>query len=100
MNKNKILLTISIASICATMATVFIAGTKVDNSLTFVNGTEAWYHYEAVDPTETRHGSKEFWGKASDYCATTVLEQPEGTIIETRDFSLNEHFSELALLYK
>ena len=81
----------------ALTGTVIAANNDLNDISIFANagGTDSWYHYNAVAPTSTRHGSKEFWAKSNDDCATHVLIEPEGTILGTRDFSENEYFYDL-----
>lgn len=94
MNKRIILLGLTIVS------SVAIVGTICLTNLSFLNAKAnddiVWYHYAAVAPTETVHGSKEFWASSSDGCTThTLIDPGQETYIE-RDFSEYEAFNDIS----
>ena len=96
MKKNKLLTLITVSSVCATMAAVVcFASSKQGLFATFANVTDGWYHYAAVAPTATTHGSREFWAHSSDACATHQFTDP-GEVCVERDFSTYESFTNLA----
>ena len=53
-----------------------------------------WHHYAAVAPTDTTHGSKEFWASSADGCATHTFTDP-GVACEEHDFSTYDSFATL-----
>lgn len=85
-------------------AVALVGGTFTAVALTKENGFSVsaaedentiWKHYEAVAPTFTSHGSKEFWANCSEI-GTHVFKAPEvGKIQEGDDFSKTAYFKEL-----
>ena len=61
-------------------------------------GNDVWFHYAAVAPTQTMHGSKEFWTNSVDNCATHTLDKPIGiddvNCIEC-NFAIKDSFASL-----
>ena len=97
MNKKKIIAFVSLTSTTLVVGSLyFVSFSKNNNPALLAIASDSWYHYTAVAATENKHGSREFWAKADDYCNTRVFNQPEGTIIETRDFASYESFGTLA----
>lgn len=98
-NKKKLLLLVSITSMCAVVGTVFVPSGGLDETGVFAlnrnRGTEVWHHYAAVESTETIHGSKEFWAKESEGCSTPYFEDPEVECVD-HDFSTYESFSNMS----
>lgn len=97
MNKKKILLSVAVTStIAITGAVLAINGGLKSSSVFATNDTNdvVWYHYAAVQPTDTTHGSKEFWASSIDECATHTFTNPGGECPE-RDFSKNDYFASL-----
>lgn len=96
MNRKGLVLLASLTTICAIASTVLLANNSVINAGVLAVEPDQWYHYAAVEPTETMHGSKEFWASSSDGCVTHTLEDPkQGTYVE-RDFSTYESFGTLS----
>ena len=94
MNKKKILLSVAATSMIAiTGAIMAITGSLKSLSVFATNG-EVWHHYAAVAPTETTHGSKEFWASSTDGCATHTFTDPGVTCVE-HDFSTYDSFASL-----
>lgn len=92
MNKKKILLSVAATSMIAiTGAIMAITGSLKSLSVFATNG-EVWHHYAAVAPTETTHGSKEFWASSTDGCATHTFTDPGVTCVE-HDFSTYDSFA-------
>lgn len=54
-----------------------------------------WKHYAAVEPTTTRHGSKEFWANCSELGTHSLTKPAKGKIEEGGDFSATTYFTEL-----
>lgn len=54
-----------------------------------------WKHYAAVEPTTTRHGSKEFWANCSELGTHSFTKPATGRIEEGGDFSVTSYFAEL-----
>lgn len=54
-----------------------------------------WKHYAAVEPTTTRHGSKEFWANCSELGTHSLTKPAKGKIEEGGDFSATSYFAEL-----
>ena len=54
-----------------------------------------WKHYAAVEPTTTRHGSKEFWANCSELGTNSLYKPTTGTIVEGGDFGATNYFNEL-----
>lgn len=97
MNKKKILLSITVASsMIAITGAVLVINGGLKNSSVFATNDVVWYHYDAVEPTPTRHGSKEFWASSSDNCQTFRLDDPGAGSYVERDFSANPYFDDLS----
>ena len=94
MNKKKILLLTTVSSMVAVVGTVIFANGGLNSSSAFATNGEVCYHYAAVAPTETTHGSKEFWASSTDGCTTHTFTDPGVTCVE-RDFSENVYFASL-----
>lgn len=73
---------------------VLVINGGLNSSSVFATNGEVWYHYAAVAPTDTTHGSKEFWASSSDGCATHQFTNPGVTCID-RDFSTYDSFATL-----
>lgn len=54
-----------------------------------------WKHYAAVEPTTTRHGSKEFWANCSELGTRSLTKPAKGLFEEGGDFSKTAYFEEL-----
>jgi len=93
MNKNKILLSVAITSAIAVGA-VFAVNAGLESSSVFATNDAAWHHYAAVAPTETTHGSKEFWASSIDGCATHQFTDPGVACVE-HNFSTYDSFATL-----
>ncbi len=94
MNKKKILLSFAATSMIAITGAVLVINGGLKNSSVFATNGEVWYHYAAVAPTETTHGSKEFWASSTNGCATHQFSDPGAAYVE-RDFSTYESFATL-----
>lgn len=94
MNKKKVLLSVTVTSMIAATGAVLAINGGLKNSSVFATNDEVWYHYAAVDPTPTRHGSKEFWASSTDKCATHQFVNPGVASID-RNFLDNEYFYSL-----
>ncbi len=66
--KKKVLL-LTVTSLALTLgATAGVLLSKKDNNLfTKAKDDSYWYHYAQVTPTESKHGSKEFWANCSTH---------------------------------
>ncbi len=96
MDKNKILLSVAITSMIAVGAVFAVSGGLKSSSAIATNG-EVWHHYAAVKPTETTHGSKEFWASSTDGCATHTFTNPGPEVTcEEHDFSTYDSFASLS----
>ena len=93
MKKEKILLSVTATMVAITGAFLAING-GLKNSSVFATNEVVWHHYAAVAPTDTTHGSKEFWASSADGCATHTFTDPGVTCVE-RDFSTNDSFASL-----
>ena len=96
MNKKKILLSVTVTSMIAIAGTVLAINGGLKSLSAFATNNEVWHHYAAVAPTETTHGSKEFWASSTDGCATHTFTDPGVTCID-HDFSTYDSFETLAL---
>ena len=94
MNKKKILLSVAATSMIAITGAVLAINGGIKSSSVFATNGEVWYHYAAVVPGETTHGSKEFWASSTDGCATHTFTNP-GVTCEEHDFSTYESFATL-----
>ena len=98
MNKRSLLITSIISiSVFALGASLAVKG-LMNNNFTLATGYDSnnyWNHYAEVEPTRSRHGSKEFWANCSTH--DFVLEQPEvsETIREGVAFDTTPYFDEL-----
>ncbi len=97
MNKKSLLITsiisISVVALGASLAVKCL----MNNNFTLATGYDSnnyWNHYARVEPTETKHGSKEFWANCSthDY----VLEAPVGEIRSGVAFDTTPYFNALS----
>lgn len=94
MNKKKILLPVTVTSMIAITGAVLTFNGGLKRLSVFATNGEVWYHYAAVAPTETTHGSKEFWASSANGCATHQFSDP-GVECKERDFSTYESFATL-----
>lgn len=94
MNKKKILLSVNITSMIAITGAVLAINGGLKSLSVFATNGEVWYHYAAVEPDVTTHGSKEFWASSVDGCATHQFVDP-GVTCEERDFSTYDSFATL-----
>lgn len=94
MNKKKVLLSVTVASMIAVTGAVLVINGGLNSSSAFATNGEVWHHYAAVAPTETTHGSKEFWASSTDGCATHTFTDP-GVTCEEHDFSTYDSFATL-----
>lgn len=95
MNKNKVLLSVAVTSMIIFGAVLVFNG-GLNSSSVFATNDEVWHHYAAVDPTETTHGSKEFWASSVDGCATHTFTDPgPGVTCVDHDFSTYDSFATL-----
>lgn len=56
----KIVIGFSILLVCS-LVSALVVSTNLNEVGVKANDDATWYHYEAIEATETRHGSKEFW---------------------------------------
>ena len=94
MNKKRILLSVAATSMIAISGAVLAINGGLKSSSVFATNGEVWYHYAAVAPTPTRHGSREFWASSTDKCATHQFVNPGVASID-RNFLDNEYFYSL-----
>lgn len=94
MNKNKILLSVAMTSMIIFGAVLVFNG-GLNSSSVFATNDEVWHHYAAVDPTDTTHGSKEFWASSVDGCATHTFTDPGVDKCVEHDFSTYDSFATL-----
>ena len=94
MKRKGLVLLASLVSICAITSTVLFVNSSLNDTSVFAVGSDQWHHYAAVEPTETKHGSKEFWANESNGCKTYTFIDPEVECIE-HDFSTYESFETL-----
>lgn len=94
MNEKKVLLSVAVTSMIAITGAVLVINGGLDSSSAFATNDEVWYHYAAVAPTETTHGSKEFWASSTNGCATHRFSDPGVACVE-HDFSKNDYFATL-----
>ena len=92
--KKKILLCVAATSMIAITGAVLAINGGLKSLSVFATNGEVWYHYAAVAPTPTRHGSKEFWASSTDGCATHQFVNPGVASID-RNFLDNEYFYSL-----
>ena len=95
MNKKKVLLSVTATSMIAVTGAVLVINGVLNSSFAFATNGEVWHHYAAVAPTETTHGSKEFWASSTDGCATHTFTDPGVTCVE-HTFSAYESFATLS----
>ena len=93
MNEKKILLSLTVTSMIVAGA-VFAINGGLNSSSAFATNGEVWHHYAAVAPTETTHGSKEFWASSTDGCATHTFTDPGVTCVN-HVFSTYDSFAAL-----
>ena len=94
MNKKIILSFVTVTSMIAVTGAALVINGGLNSSSAFATNGEVWYHYAAVAPTETTHGSKEFWASSADGCTTHTFTNPGVTCVE-HDFSENVYFASL-----
>ncbi len=94
MNKKKILFSVAVTSAIALAGVVLFANRGLKSSSVFAANGATWHHYAAVAPTETTHGSKEFWASSIDGCATHQFTDPGVACVE-HDFSTYDSFATL-----
>ncbi len=94
MNKKKVLLSVTATSMIAVTGAVLVINGGLNSSSAFATNGEVWHHYAAVAPTETTHGSKEFWASSTDGCATHTFTDPGVTCVE-HNFSTYDSFATL-----
>ncbi len=97
MKNKKLLLLIACATTITlgTVVAVSALGYQQD-MLARAGETEIYYHYARVEPTETKHGSEEFWVSCSSHGFRLDEPEIEGiTILEGVDFSTTKYFEEL-----
>lgn len=92
--KKKILLLTTLSSMVAVVGTVVFANGGLSGLSALATNGEVWHHYAAVAPTDTTHGSKEFWASSTDGCATHTFTDPGVTCVE-HDFSKYKSFATL-----
>ena len=86
--KKRLLFALSFSSLLTIGLTLAVLNHSV-NSFALATNNTVYYHYQAISPTGTRHGSKEFWMNCSTL--SPVLEEPdsvnifEGTSFDTLD---------------
>ena len=95
MDKKKILLCVAATSMIAVAGAVIFANGGLKSSFVFATDGAVWHHYAAVAPTDTTHGSKEFWASSTDGCATHTFTDPGVTCVE-HDFSTYDSFDSLS----
>ena len=67
---------------------------KKDRYIVKAESDVFWFHYDAVEPTLNKHGSKEFWANCSTHLFS--LTKPEGeTIFEGVSFDTTTYFDDL-----
>lgn len=76
------------------ISAVLVINGDLKNSSVFATNDVVWHHYAAVAPTETTHGSKEFWASSTDGCETHTFTDPKVTCVE-HNFSTYESFATL-----
>ncbi len=96
MKKKALLVAISSLSLAVGVTAGVIAYKTDNDSFAGAKDESYWYHYTQITPTQTRHGSKEFWANCSTH--NFSLENPgEGEDIrEGVDFATTSYFEELA----
>ena len=94
MKKKKALLSVTVTSMIAITGTVLAINGGLKSSSVFATNGEVWHHYAAVAPTDTTHGSKEFWASSVDGCATHTFVDPGVTCVD-HDFSTYDSFASL-----
>lgn len=97
MNKKKVLLSVTATSMIAVTGAVLVINGGLNSSSAFATNGEVWHHYAAVAPSETTHGSKEFWASSTDGCATHTFTDPgPGITCIEHDFSKYDSFASLS----
>lgn len=94
--KKKVLLVAITSLSLAVGVTAGVIAYKTDNdNFAGAKDESYWYHYAQVTPTETKHGSKEFWANCSTH--NFSLENPGAgeDIREGVDFATTSYFEEL-----
>lgn len=91
--KKKLLIVASSAAV-AMVATLSITAFNSGIFSAFAADQNVWYHYAAVEPTDTMYGSKEFWANSVNNCSTHVFENPGVPCVE-KDFSTYQSFLDL-----
>lgn len=95
MNKKALFGTTCAVSLCLTVGVLFFnSNSSFLEAAVHATNNVVWYHYAAVEPTENRHGSKEFWASNENGCSTHTFIDPGVSCIE-RDFSTMSYFDDL-----
>jgi len=95
MKKKVLLVAITSLSLAVGVTAGVLAYKSDNNSFAGAKDESYWYHYAQVTPTETKHGSKEFWANCSTH--NFSLENPGAgeDIREGVDFATTSYFEEL-----
>ena len=94
MKKKFIILIISFTVFSLAVGAALAATNRFSfNKFSFASNGNYWNHYARVEPTETRHGSREFWANCSTH--DFVLEEPIGEIRSGVPFDTTTYFDEL-----
>ena len=98
MKKKYVVIAISAASIALSTGLVFAAnrGLNVKN-LTIASDGNYWNHYAAVEPTQNRHGSKEFWASCSTHNFQLTHPGAGADVREGVAFDTTTYFDELTV---
>lgn len=95
MKKKALLVAITSLSLAVGVTAGVLTYKSGNNSFAGAKDESYWYHYAQVTPTETKHGSKEFWANCSTH--NFSLENPGvgEDIREGVDFATTSYFEEL-----
>ena len=98
MKKKYVVIAISAASIVLSTGLVFAAnrGMNIKN-LTVASDGNYWNHYAAVEPTQNKHGSKEFWASCSTHNFQLTHPGAGADVREGVAFDTTTYFDELAV---
>lgn len=93
----KKLFIVSFATFVSTTSLALIAANSNKTAdLLNAEENELWYHYQAIEPTDSTHGSKEFWANCSTH--NFSLTQPASDNIEEGvPFDTTVYFDELEM---
>lgn len=94
--KYYIVIAASLAAIVLSVGSVIASRSNFKN-LVVASNNNYWNHYAAVAPTETKHGSKEFWASCSTYTYSLTAPGAGETIREGAAFNTTPYFDELAV---